>query len=74
MLKEIDFTSLAPAFRKCLSYIATVAFSETEPSEMADFIQAHFNGDDLDWIPKEKKQIADYRASKQFSWKALTLR
>ncbi len=73
LLKQIDIASLAPPFRKCLSYIATVAFSETEPSAEADFVRAHFSAEDLDWIPKEKKQIGDYRQSKRFSWRALSI-
>lgn len=74
MLKEIDFASLAPSFRKCLSYIATVAFSEIDPSMETSFIHEHFAEEDLDWIPKEKKQIVDYRESKQFSWRSLSIR
>lgn len=74
MLKIIDFASLAPPFRKCLSYIAMVAFSEINPEMETAFMEKHFSPEDLDWIPKEKKKIAKYRASKQFSWKALSIR
>lgn len=74
LLREVDFTSLAPPFRKCLSYIATVGFLETDPDMEAAFVQQHFSDEDIDWIPKEKKQIAAYRNSKQFSWSALSIR
>ena len=74
ILKETDCASLAQPFRKCLSYIATVAFAEVDPQAEATFIREHFSDNDLDWIPKEKEQIAEYRRTKQFSWKALSIR
>ncbi|MEW6077428.1 MAG: hypothetical protein AB1724_06440 [Thermodesulfobacteriota bacterium] len=74
ILKEIDCASLAQPFRKCLSYIATVAFAEVDPQAEDTFIRQHFSDNDLDWIPKEKEQIAEYRRTKQFSWKALSIR
>jgi len=43
MLNEIDFTTLGPSFRKCLSYIATVAFSEINPEMETAFIKKHFS-------------------------------
>jgi len=73
MLNRIDIPSLAPPFRKCLSYIATVAFAEVAPQMEGAFILEHFSHDDLDWIQKEKDQIAEYRRTKQFSWKALSI-
>jgi hypothetical protein len=73
MLNQIDIQSLASPFRKCLSYIATIAFIATAPEMEAAFIEKHFCRADIDWIPKEKKQIAEYRKSKQFSWKALSI-
>ncbi len=74
MLEDIDFASLAPPFRKCLSYIATVAFSEVDPERTASFMQRHFTDDDLDWIPKEKTQIANYKETGRFSWMELSIR
>ena len=74
MLEDIDFASLAPPFRKCLSYIATVAFSEVYPDREKAFMQRHFSDDDLDWIPTEKTQMANYRKTGQFSWRKLSIR
>jgi len=73
ILNQMDIASLAPPFRKCLSYIATIAFAEVDPQTEDAFIRKQFSADDLDWIPKEKEKIAEYRKTKQFSWKALSI-
>jgi len=73
MLNQMDIPSLAPPFRKCLSYIAVIAFAEVDPLSEDAFIRERFSPDDLDWIPKEKEQVAEYRRTKQFSWKALSI-
>ena len=73
ILNQMDIASLAPPFRKCLSYIATIAFAEVDPQIEDAFIRKQFAADDLDWIPKEKEKIAEYRRTKQFSWKALSI-
>ncbi len=73
MLKQVNYREISPDARKCLSYIATVSFSELEPSGLAEFISESFEAEDLQWSEKERKQINEYMASKSFSWSALSL-
>jgi hypothetical protein len=74
MLKKLNFKSVAPAVRNCLSYIATVAFSEVEPTGLTRFIDENFTTEDLDWIDKDKLQISEYLSTRRFSWNALSIR
>jgi hypothetical protein len=71
ILKELDLEGVSPAAKKCLSYIATVAFSEVEPANLDLFIEENFETEDLRWTDKEKEQIAEYMSTKRFSWSAL---
>lgn len=73
MLKKLDYKEVSPAARKCLSYIATVAFSEIEPAGLTRFMDESFDTQDRQWIDKERTQISEYMASKRFSWKALSI-
>jgi hypothetical protein len=73
MLKKVRYGEISPDARKCLSYIATVAFSEVEPSRLEGFIDQNFEAADLQWTDKERNQINDYMTSKYFSWADLSL-